>query len=669
MLPAKKELRKSVDIMKGLPKAVLSYFKRNDAKDIAIITKVISVERKRLFCLLYYSKSQLEYVSFCNRAFECITLKVPTPVTWYKSAPLSLPAFKLHYTGNSYSSPLRYELIGDNGFHSYYDITDKAVTPLKYIDKNVALVKEVLKCKRTAENALRRHNEFNSQYKELSKGVINFGKNLHNYAVFDVSDRYNGHCTECNEDFTVTQKLKNNGVVKCPKCGKTLICKTRKKISRFYEYGIQCIDKMKNGTLCVRHIICQKTFDNSFSCAKFSYYEYERDNFVNNKEYVFTYNICRYKGSYWKHRKPYMGTMFSMREICYADEVLYRKNLKQILKGTLYENSAIEYIPEETAFRAEDYLHRYTGVPRIEILVKAGYYSLVLNSDGNSIAKLCLGGTNPAQILGMNKVYREYAKQHNYACSDVKFLSLCYENKISLQTQEEIRDYFYTHNIYYHNMVSERREFIEICKKTRANHHKALRYLSKENRTFNLWADYCKNYGALIEDNWNENSTFPINLKKAHDEAYEVYQTRKNELINRDVKKFYEKLESVHLNNVINGEYSCVLPTCQDDFIREGNSLNICVGGYGYAEKYAQQKAIIFFVRVSKKINSSFCCCEARINDNNELYLAQCQLSHHREPTEDVRKVAEEYVNCLNQKLMCSNKKISINQLYVNKVA
>lgn len=669
MLPNKRELRKSVEPMKGLPKAVLSYFKRNDVKDLAVITKVISVEHKRLFCLLYYSKLQLEFVSFCNRKFEFITLKVTTPVKWYTAAPLSIPSFSLRYTSDGYSAPLTYELIGDNGFYSYFDITDRTVTPLKYVDKVVRVVKEELKYKRTNENALRRHNEFNSQYKEVSTGVINFGKNLRNYAVFDVTDRYNGHCTECNEDFTVTQKLKNDGVVKCPKCGKTLICKTRKKISKSYEYGIQYIDKMKNGTLCVRHIICQKTFDNSFSCAKFGYLEYERDNFVNNGEDVFTYNIRRYEGSYWKHRKPYMGTMISMREIYYADEVLYRKNLKRILKGTFYEHSAIEYIPENMDFRAEDYLLTYTSVPKIEILMKAGYYSLVFYSSDESIKKLCLGGTNPAQILGMNKVYRDYVKQKNYNCSDIKFLSECYEQKISLQTHEEIVGYFREHNIYQSTMERQREQFLQLCKITRSSYHKAIVYLSDKNRTFDLWADYCGNYGSLIENKWKKNRAFPKNLQKAHDEAYKAYQAKKRDDFNGAIKKFYDSLESVHLDRMVNGEFSCVLPTCQDDFIIEGKNLSICVGGCGYAEYYAKQKGIVFFIRYSENIDSSYCCCEARIGLNNKLYLNQCYLHSNKTPPKKVENVAKEYVNCLNQRLICANNKISINQLYINEAA
>ena len=73
MLPDKRKLRKCLEPYREPPKAVLSFFRKNNGEaDYAVIGKTFSAEGKTVYALLYYSPERLERASFINRQFDCI---------------------------------------------------------------------------------------------------------------------------------------------------------------------------------------------------------------------------------------------------------------------------------------------------------------------------------------------------------------------------------------------------------------------------------------------------------------------------------------------------------------------------------------------------------------------------------------------------------------------
>lgn len=84
MLPDKRKLRKCLEPYREPPKAVLSFFRKNNGEaDYAVIGKTFSAEGKTVYALLYYSPERLERASFINRQFDCIDVVPYTPVKWY----------------------------------------------------------------------------------------------------------------------------------------------------------------------------------------------------------------------------------------------------------------------------------------------------------------------------------------------------------------------------------------------------------------------------------------------------------------------------------------------------------------------------------------------------------------------------------------------------------
>lgn len=662
MLPEKRALRKAVEAYKSsVPSTVKSYFNREDCKDIAILTRVISINQKRLFCFMCYSANALECVFFCNRSFECITLNV-NPVKWYQSNILALPMFNTYFNGKGYTTAKTYELIGTNGFYSYFNISDRTVTPISYVHDSVLKTKEELMLRRKKENALRKNKEFESRFKKVSKGVVNFAKKQNCFGIFELNNRRKVHCAECGCDFETAEDIKNNASTVCPHCKNKLTCKTERTMPNSFEYGVQYLDKTTYGELCVRHLLCQKRFDRTAKTTDFGFLEYERDEFVNDSQCVFRYYVNRYScvcdDYIWRAKKPYYGTMISMREICYADEPLYKANLKRLLCNTEYKYSAVEYI--DCNFRAEEYLTKYLAVPKIEILVKAGYSGLVLNSESSELKKICERGNTPAAMLGMNKPYRELLKRSNSSYYDANVFNRCFENNISEANAIELIDYFLSkeRNFSFNDAYGKMHDFLNTCLRVGCTTHKAVKYLSKQGNSFTLWKDYIENYGALINERWKKRNIFPHRLKKAHDIAYKLYQQRKQKIIEEAIKTVYNGLEATGLDKVTLGNYTCVLPSSQDDFIREGDDLNICVGGGFYAEEYSKSKTIVFFLRNSDDVEKSYCCCEAKIGINDSLYLAQCQLFDHKSAPQNVQNTAKKYVELLSEKLTVQGDKI-----------
>lgn len=668
MLPDKRALRKAIEPFKNsIPKAVRSYFKCGDCKDFAIATTAVSVNQKRVFALMFYSEHALEYVSFCNRSFDFITMQVNKPVKWYKSNLRDLPFIRSHYVyGVGYSKPNTYQLISTTGFYVYFKINDKTVNPISYIHDNVCKKKEEFLLRNRYENALRRNNEFEERYQKIPKSVLTFGKKQKCFGLFDLGNRHSVHCTECGCDFETSEAVKNNSIHTCPHCRNNLICKTEKTFSKCYEYGVQYIDKTKFGNLCVRHFLCEKRYDRKAKTMNFDYFEYERDEFARDAEYEFRYYVNRFSGLcgqyLWRKKKPYIGSMISMRYICYEDEPLYKGNLKQILKDTEYEYSALEYI--DCNLRAEEYIVKFLAVPKIEILVKAGYFYLVYNSGSADLKEVCSRGNSPATMLGMNKEFREILKDSGASCDDAEILLDCYNRNMSVKSAFEVFDYFfmgkgrrlsYISSSIYDNIHS----FLGICQRVGCTTHKAIKYLSQPENNYQLWKDYIGNYGALIDENWHKGNIFPKKLKQAHDDSYKNYQKKRAGILKRAINKVYSELDSAGLDKVNMGEYTVVLPKSQDDFIKEGDQLNICVGGMGYSDRYSMRKNIIFFIRKSDDLNHSFCCCEASVRKGS-FYLKQSQLYDHKEAPENIKKYAEKYISILSEKLTVENEKIYV---------
>ena len=66
-----------------------------------------------------------------------------------------------------------------------------------------------------------------------------------------------------------------------------------------------------------------------------------------------------------------------------------------------------------------------------------------------------------------------------------------------------------------------------------------------------------------------------------------------------------------------------VLPTCENDFIEEGNNQHNCVGRFGYYEKMLQGRSNVVFIRRKDEPNKSFITCEVDNTGNILQFLGK----------------------------------------------
>lgn len=112
------------------------------------------------------------------------------------------------------------------------------------------------------------------------------------------------------------------------------------------------------------------------------------------------------------------------------------------------------------------------------------------------------------------------------------------------------------------------------------------------------------------------------------------WQAKQNILFRNAVEQLRDKLEyRAHGLHV-------TLPTCEADFIREGEQQHNCVGRYGYYDKMSEGKTIVVFIREDSNPDKSFITCE--INPKNGC-IAQFFKAYNEYPMHD--KQAKQFYN------------------------
>jgi hypothetical protein len=122
-----------------------------------------------------------------------------------------------------------------------------------------------------------------------------------------------------------------------------------------------------------------------------------------------------------------------------------------------------------------------------------------------------------------------------------------------------------------------------------------MKYLLKQNQEFRHYNDYLEMMIKLNTPVETNQTMFPKDLKKAHDEAVNKYNTMKHEFDSRTysskILPVIEKLEYT------NNEYAIIVPKDPDEILQEGKALDHCVGSY--IGQVLKGETIILFIRMA----------------------------------------------------------------------
>lgn len=112
--------------------------------------------------------------------------------------------------------------------------------------------------------------------------------------------------------------------------------------------------------------------------------------------------------------------------------------------------------------------------------------------------------------------------------------------------------------------------------------------------------------------------------------TYKAWQFVKDAHLNEEIaRKQTENKEKVFYENEL---FTMVFPMTAAEFTIEGDALNNCLGWNGYAEKVAQGKHIIAFVRYKAKVDKPYIACDITKNGHGNLYISQFYGANNNTP-------------------------------------
>ena len=155
----------------------------------------------------------------------------------------------------------------------------------------------------------------------------------------------------------------------------------------------------------------------------------------------------------------------------------------------------------------------------------------------------------------------------------------------------------------------------------------------------------------------DEQIFFPQNVERAHDEAAQELQEKKDRIEATEKKKKDRimKKNAADIRKVFDYEdddFIIMVPECWMDFKKEGNEQHNCVATY--YERAVQGKTIILFIRRKAEPNKSFCTVEIGRKGMN-FTIVQNRIIYNKEAPEEavrfMKRAVEQAQKKINRKM------------------
>ena len=415
-----------------------------------------------------------------------------------------------------------------------------------------------------------------------------------------------GICTNCGREVTLSG-LKYNTKGICPHCKWELTMKSRGRRGWIENRDTcQIIQKTSPDEIVIRiikincyyigDIPCKEAYENARLFIQF-----DKSGPAHWEE--FHYN---YPEKCWK-----TGARPVYSHWCYNYEAdicghVYCRNLPEV-----FENTPWQYCPLAEFYRhfhrpmaVMPFLAAYLEHPRLEHLVKVGFFSLAENLvyGHDSQNKIPLDQTQDRthRILQIRAEDVDFLRGLDIDFKMLKqYQEYCWEG---LKDRRKLLSWQLEHGV--ERDILETLDFMTV--------HKMLKYLDAQyscmkDRKTPAGSPRYRNMQALLSEyrdyldmcngqDYNMRSSFvlyPRDLQKSHDKVAQNIKAKKDENIQCGFQSAYARV-----GNSLDFEYNglkIVRPNTPDEIIREGNVLHHCVGAY--VKRIAQKECLILFLR------------------------------------------------------------------------
>lgn len=432
-----------------------------------------------------------------------------------------------------------------------------------------------------------------------------------------------GVCSSCGREIRFSGV--KQGVKKvCPHCRKELICKPRsRRGSYMYDRKTcQVIQRTGDNELVIRIIKVYYSYQGDIPDV--SIYENARqfifkkpDGKICTEAYYYSYNNGFLLTQWKKGERP----KFSQWQYSFEADTcghVYTGNLPSALSGTPWQYCPIKefynywHEPMESLL----FLVSYLNHPRLEHLVKTGFYSLASDITYRYTSGCLDESRNRThQILGV-------------AAEDVPFLRDIDVNIATLQIFQK------------YNGLKDRQELLLWQIENQVEHnvlpilqhmtvHKAIKYLDnqysflclrkskygtqryKDMQTlvteYRDYLDICKKLGYDMNNSFVK---YPADFQKAHDKAAKRMKHKTDAKMKRNFKAIYKSIAG-QFDFETDG-MKIVYPATPDDVVKEGHALHHCVGSY--VDRVVNNECVILFLRLCSDPSRSFYTIEIRGN-------------------------------------------------------
>lgn len=490
---------------------------------------------------------------------------------------------------------------------------------------------------------------------ELPKDIDSFIRNVvtqdSRYIYYKKGRDKEAYCTYCRKDVPLNnKKAYHNAPGRCPCCGKKITYKAKGKSTLVRdEYSFAIMQNTPRG-LVIRYFKLSISFKDHYRNPETYYFEVRRE-FINTRE-EFEWRVYKQRNERWCKAD---GTWHYWATAAY----LYTKNLREVLKGSQYQYSAIYEFARAYGrnFNIERYLQEYRSFPGLEYLVKLKLTNLAAAAAQGMHGGLNKYGKGPLEIMRLpkdkiNQAVRLNANADMHRC----LVALC-DKRISVADRDLI--WFQKHcngsdqlaDLLHHMTFARMKRYLtEQLGPSVAERKRRDELIAENNRymkiaydynfagLFHCFVDYIKMCELVGKDMTSTQVLFPPDIMKAHDDMSAVKEILKSQREDEGIKKVAAQFAALEFKDKT---FMIRMPSGAGEIIEEGNALGHCVGRAGYIEKMLKGRTLIMFLRKVESPDKAYYTIE--FNPDSKEIL-QCRGKSNCGKTKDVEKFVNKYM-------------------------
>lgn len=437
-------------------------------------------------------------------------------------------------------------------------------------------------------------------------------------------------CGHCGHNYEVDKGIKPGTEDICPSCGMSGTVKGVWTGGNYEEKADICIAQKYKDQLLIRWTKVKR----SFIHGERSYYfeDFARNLYLKtvkgNVIYAYQYQSVAYYGYDWYRKRN--------NEVYYGKSFVYTNNMIETFGKTYYNVDLQSALKDAGEISFTHLLDNLKNIPATEYLVKMKLTTLAAGISKNDIDdKQGFSG-----VLGVSKQYLPMYQKHNVNITEHNIIKSS-KTWVSEENFEKLKKL--EPKSWFTSYITDLLESMSF--------ERFVNYFTKQAQLLNkdlndlmtLYRDYISMSKSLYVDMERKSVRFPDNIKESHDLLRTRYIEIKIQVVEETYKQAIEKI-SAGMKEFADKDFCIVLPTSRSDFIKEGQSLNHCVGNENYFNNHIEGTKMIFFIRKLTEPEKPYFTMEV-----NMKYLKILQLYGFGDcsATPDVRKFANSFIRKL----------------------